>query len=70
MKNGGYEYENFNHFFGLPILKLLLLPIFRPQGHSFHIFLYRLEYVRVLKIAKIFFLIKFNHKCLFLYTIR
>jgi hypothetical protein len=53
MKNGGYEYEIFNHFFGFPILKLVEPQIFRLYGHSFpFIFFYRLEYICVLKIVK------------------
>ncbi len=32
MKNGGYENENFRHFFGFPILKLVEPQIFRPYG--------------------------------------
>ena len=51
MKNGGYEYEIFNHFFGFPILKLVEPQIFRPYGHSFHIF-YRLECLHGPKIVK------------------
>jgi hypothetical protein len=30
MKNEGYEYENFNHFFGFLILNLVESQIFRP----------------------------------------
>jgi len=52
MKNGVYEYEIFNHFFGFLILKLVEPQIFRPYRHSFHIF-YRLEFMHGPKIVKI-----------------
>jgi hypothetical protein len=66
MKNGGYEYENFRHFFGFPILKLV-----NPKFLDF-IFFYRLECMHGPKIVKKnnnenYF---FFYKILSLYTIR
>ncbi len=51
MKNGGYEYENFRHFFRFPILKLAEPQILDHTDSPF-IFFYRLEYMSVLKIVK------------------
>jgi hypothetical protein len=51
MKNGGYEYENFRHFFGFPILKLVE-PKFLDHMDTPLLFFYRLECMHGPKIVK------------------
>jgi hypothetical protein len=51
MKNRGYEYEIFDHFFGFLILKLLESQILEQKDTPF-IFFYRLECMHGPKIVK------------------
>jgi hypothetical protein len=53
MKNRGYEYEIFKHFFGFLILKLVN-PKFLDHKDTPFIFFYRLECMHGPKIVKIF----------------